>query len=65
MTENLLTNEIPEKFKDPETGGLKADALLRSYKELEKNSRKVAVLPNRRTNIASIARTGCSSRIPK
>jgi hypothetical protein len=36
MTENLLTNEIPEKFKDPETGGLKADALLRSYKELEK-----------------------------
>lgn len=36
MTDNLLTNDIPEKFKDPETGGLKADALLRSYKELEK-----------------------------
>lgn len=36
MTENLLTNDIPEKFKDPETGALRADALLRSYKELEK-----------------------------
>src|SRR5688572_13524364 len=36
MTENLLTNEIPEKFKDPETGGVKTDVLLRSYKELEK-----------------------------
>ncbi len=36
MTENLLTNDIPDKFKDPETGGLKADVLLRSYKELEK-----------------------------
>lgn len=36
MTDNLLTNEIPEKFKDPETGGVRTDALLRSYKELEK-----------------------------
>ncbi len=36
MTENLLTNEIPDKFKDPETGDLKTDVLLRSYKELEK-----------------------------
>ncbi len=36
MTENLLTNEIPEKFKDAETGGLKTDALLQSYRELEK-----------------------------
>ncbi len=36
MTENLLTNEIPDKFKDPETGEPKIDALVRSYKELEK-----------------------------
>jgi hypothetical protein len=36
MTENLLTNDIPEKFKDPQTGGLRADALLQSYRELEK-----------------------------
>ena len=35
MTENLLTNDIPEKFRD-EAGVLKADVLLRSYKELEK-----------------------------
>src|SRR5262245_58462576 len=36
MTDNLLTEEIPEKFKNPETGGLRLDALLQSYKELEK-----------------------------
>lgn len=35
MTDNLLTEEIPDKFKNAE-GGLHADALLRSYKELEK-----------------------------
>lgn len=35
MTDNLLTNDIPEKFQD-EAGALKADVLLRSYKELEK-----------------------------
>lgn len=36
MTDNLLTNEVPEKFKDPETGNVRMDALLRSYGELEK-----------------------------
>lgn len=36
MTDNLLTEEIPEKFKDAETGALKTDMLLQSYKELEK-----------------------------
>ena len=40
MTENLLTNDIPEKFRD-EAGVLKADVLLRSYKELEKKQRDV------------------------
>ncbi|MCC6598517.1 MAG: hypothetical protein IT559_06990 [Alphaproteobacteria bacterium] len=35
MTDNLLTEEIPEKFKNPETGSVQLDALLRSYKELE------------------------------
>ncbi|MCB1782392.1 MAG: hypothetical protein KDI13_00200 [Alphaproteobacteria bacterium] len=34
--ENLLTTDIPEKFKDPETGNLRAEALLQSYRELEK-----------------------------
>jgi hypothetical protein len=35
-TENLLTNEIPDKFKDPETGAVRVDALAKSYRELEK-----------------------------
>lgn len=35
-TATLLDDDIPEKFKDPETGALKTQALLSSYKELEK-----------------------------
>lgn len=35
MTDNLLTEEIPEKFKNPQTGEVHLAALLRSYKELE------------------------------
>lgn len=35
MTDNLLTEEIPEKFKNSRTGEVQMDALLRSYKELE------------------------------
>lgn len=35
MTDNLLNEEIPEKFKTAE-GALNAAALLRSYRELEK-----------------------------
>lgn len=35
MTENLLTNEIPEKFLDPESGELRLDRLLQSYRALE------------------------------
>lgn len=36
QTETLLDDEIPEKFKDPETGDLRTTDLVRSYKELEK-----------------------------
>lgn len=36
MTDTLLTQDIPDKFKDPETGALRAEALLQSYKELER-----------------------------
>jgi len=36
MDVNHLNEEVPEKFKDTETGELKADNLLKSYKELEK-----------------------------
>lgn len=35
MTDNLLTEEIPEKFRNPQTGDVQIDALLRSYRELE------------------------------
>ena len=34
--ENLLLSDIPEKFKDPQTGNLKADMLMKSYMELER-----------------------------
>ncbi len=34
--EGLLTADIPEKFKDPESGEVKIDALLKSYQELER-----------------------------
>lgn len=33
--ENLLHADIPEKFKDPETGEVKIDLLAKSYRELE------------------------------
>lgn len=36
MTDNLLTTEIPEKFKDPETGEVRIDEFAKSYRELEK-----------------------------
>ena len=41
MTINLLTEDldfdtIPEKFKDPESGGVRVQAIVNSYKELEK-----------------------------
>ena len=42
--DNLLDNEIPEKFKDSETGALRTDALLKSYKNLEK---KMGEMPRR------------------
>ena len=35
-TATLLDDEIPAKFKDPQTGALNAQALLSSYKELER-----------------------------
>ena len=34
-TEGLLTANIPEKFKDPDTGEIKLDLLAKSYRELE------------------------------
>ncbi|MAZ75705.1 MAG: hypothetical protein CMH31_00200 [Micavibrio sp.] len=36
QNDTLLDNEIPEKFKDPKTGALRTEQMLKSYKELEK-----------------------------
>ena len=33
--DNLLNAEIPEKFKDPETGEVRVEMMAKSYKELE------------------------------
>ena len=35
-TPTLLDDDIPAKFKDPDTGEVRVDALVQSYKELEK-----------------------------
>ncbi len=35
MTDTLLDDDIPEKFKDPQTGAVNTKALLQSYKALE------------------------------
>jgi len=36
MNDTLLDNEIPSKFKDPDTGEVNMQGLMQSYKELEK-----------------------------
>ena len=36
MTVNFLENNVPDKFKDPETGEIRTEALVKSYGELEK-----------------------------
>ena len=36
MTDNLLTADIPEKFKDQTTGEVRMDEFAKSYRELEK-----------------------------
>jgi len=45
MTDNLLDNEIPEKFKDPDSGEIKVNDLARSYKELERKLSKTPSVP--------------------
>lgn len=43
MTENLLEADIPEKFKDPQSGAVRVEAMAQSYKELE---RKLSQMPS-------------------
>lgn len=45
MTDNLLEADIPKKFKDPESGQLKLDALLKSYRELERRMSQSPSVP--------------------
>lgn len=64
MTEdNLLNTEIPEKFKDPETGELQVDLLLSSYQELEKNNLTYYKRQRHQKNTPSIVTTACSNLI--
>jgi hypothetical protein len=48
-TENLLKAEVPEKFKDAQTGAVKMDVLVQSYKELEKRLSQVPAAPKSHT----------------
>lgn len=43
--ENLLNADIPEKFKDPETGEVKIEMMAKSYKELEQKLSKQPAAP--------------------
>ncbi|MCB9976342.1 MAG: hypothetical protein H6858_01925 [Rhodospirillales bacterium] len=45
MTENLLTNDIPEKFIDPESGEFRMDRMLQSYNALEKKLSQLPAAP--------------------
>lgn len=45
MTEDLLHADIPEKFKDAQTGAVKLDALLKSYQELERKFSQRPAVP--------------------
>ncbi len=45
MNDTLLDNEIPAKFKDPETGEIRMDAMVQSYKELEKKFSQAPSVP--------------------
>ncbi len=45
QTDNLLDNEIPEKFRDPSTGEVRMDSFVQSYKELEKRFSQRPALP--------------------
>lgn len=45
MNNTLLDNDIPEKFKDPETGEVRLDVMAQSYKELEKKFSQIPSAP--------------------
>lgn len=66
VKDNLLTpenereGEAPEKFRDPETGELRVDAIIASYKELEKKLSTMMPRPDSAENRAKVQRMmGC------
>jgi len=46
QTKTLLDDAIPEKFLDKETGDIKTDALIKSYKSLEKKMSQMPKIPS-------------------
>ena len=45
MNDTLLDDEIPAKFKNPETGEIKMQSMIQSYKELEKKFSQMPSVP--------------------
>ncbi len=43
--QTLLDNDIPAKFKDPKTGAVRLDVMMKSYKELEQKISKTPSAP--------------------
>ncbi|MBM3558277.1 MAG: hypothetical protein FJX47_22270, partial [Alphaproteobacteria bacterium] len=61
MTDNLLdttaeTAAIPAKFRDPESGALRLEALLKSYGELERKLARMVEVPGDDADDEAIAR---------
>lgn len=57
--------EIPAKFRDPETGGLRADALLRSYLELERKLAAMVAVPGETADAETVARFRQALGVPE
>ena len=55
---------VPEKFRDPATGQINVDALLRSYVELERRMSQMIELPGPQSAPAARASFHCSLGVP-
>ena len=59
-TENPVTGNVPEKFRDPKTGAVRIEALLASYQELEKKLSAMMPRPDTpETRAAVLKCLGC------
>lgn len=57
--------EIPAKFRDPETGALRADALLKSYLELERKLAAMVEVPGDDADEAAVGRFRRALGVPE